>query len=411
MKKKILVSLMAVIGVTINIGFAQWKNTGFSGVTVRKIEVKEGNIFAGTESNGAYLSADNGSSWNSLNNDPLTATTTVMAFAFKDTNIFAGTWGPGILCSPDSGLSWTNLTNGMAQAGIYSVAVCKDGSILVGTVGNGIYRSTNDGSSWSMVRSVRAYVILTDSTAVYVGTDQGFYRSVNNGADWIEVNNGISGDRVILTIVKNGDALFAGTNGNGVWYSTNVDSGWVAANTGLPGNGSGGMLPITAIAVYENNIFAGTSGSGVYVSKDKGLHWIAVNDGLSYQNIRSLGINRDTLFASTFLGGIWSRPVSEITTAVEKNNETIPDQFVLEQNYPNPFNPSTTFHFILPYRLFVSLKIYDVMGKEIATVVSEEMHSGIYERRWNALGVSSGIYFYRLQAGSFSETKKLVLIK
>jgi len=87
------------------------------------------------------------------------------------------------------------------------------------------------------------------------------------------------------------------------------------------------------------------------------------------------------------------------------------DKMHLLQNYPNPFNPSTTISFSLPRRSFVTLKIYDVIGREIATIVSEELSAGNYSRSWNASNMSNGVYFYRLQADQFSETKKLFLLR
>jgi plastocyanin len=98
-------------------------------------------------------------------------------------------------------------------------------------------------------------------------------------------------------------------------------------------------------------------------------------------------------------------------TGVKTTGTTMPDKFILMQNYPNPFNPSTKISFTLTSHSFVSLKIYDLLGKEVATVVSEEMPAGSYSKQWNAANMQSGIYFYRLNAGSFTETKKLVLLK
>ena len=85
--------------------------------------------------------------------------------------------------------------------------------------------------------------------------------------------------------------------------------------------------------------------------------------------------------------------------------------FGLSQNYPNPFNPSTTISFSIPSKSFVSLKIFDQLGREVSTIVSEEMSAGSYSRQWNAANLPSGVYFYRLQAGSFIETKKLILLR
>ncbi|HSW55220.1 MAG TPA: T9SS type A sorting domain-containing protein, partial [Ignavibacteriaceae bacterium] len=83
----------------------------------------------------------------------------------------------------------------------------------------------------------------------------------------------------------------------------------------------------------------------------------------------------------------------------------------LEQNYPNPFNPSTTLSFVIGHRSFVTLKVYDVLGNEVATLVDEYKPAGEYEVEFVASGLTSGIYFYKLQAGSFVEARKMILMK
>ena len=98
-------------------------------------------------------------------------------------------------------------------------------------------------------------------------------------------------------------------------------------------------------------------------------------------------------------------------TDVKTINGIIPDNFILMQNYPNPFNPTTTISFSLPYKSFVSLKVFDALGREVTTLVDEELSAGDHSRLWNGGNMSSGIYFYSLQAGSFTETKKLILLK
>lgn len=103
---------------------------------------------------------------------------------------------------------------------------------------------------------------------------------------------------------------------------------------------------------------------------------------------------------------------TQIITDVSNSHEVLFTQnFQLSQNYPNPFNPSTTISFHVPFRSFVTLKIFDCLGREIVKLASEEFSSGNYSREWNAINLPNGVYFYRLQAGSFSETKKLVLLK
>jgi acetyl esterase/lipase len=98
-------------------------------------------------------------------------------------------------------------------------------------------------------------------------------------------------------------------------------------------------------------------------------------------------------------------------TSVGTEERNTPTRFSLSQNYPNPLNPLTTITFTLPVKSFVTLKVFDSLGRVVSTLVSEEMLPGTYSRLWNAEGVPSGTYFYRLQAGSCVETKKLVLIK
>jgi len=99
-------------------------------------------------------------------------------------------------------------------------------------------------------------------------------------------------------------------------------------------------------------------------------------------------------------------------TGVENTQASLsPELCGLNQNYPNPFNPSTNISFHLPSRSFVTLKIYNVVGCEVATLVHEELSGGDHTQQWNAYNISSGIYFYRLQAGGFTETKKLVLLR
>ncbi len=100
----------------------------------------------------------------------------------------------------------------------------------------------------------------------------------------------------------------------------------------------------------------------------------------------------------------------------EYTNEVIieisqPDFFLLKQNYPNPFNPSTIISWQLPETKFVTLKIYDVMGNEVASLINEEKQAGNYEVQFNATDLSSGIYYYKLVAGDFIDVKKMILLK
>jgi sugar lactone lactonase YvrE len=103
--------------------------------------------------------------------------------------------------------------------------------------------------------------------------------------------------------------------------------------------------------------------------------------------------------------------VSNLPVSVEDENNFVADDFSLEQNYPNPFNPSTSIKYRVSSISNVSLKVYDVLGNEVSTLVNEEKQAGSYEVKFEAAGLSSGIYFYKLQAGSLVETKKMILLR
>ena len=110
-----------------------------------------------------------------------------------------------------------------------------------------------------------------------------------------------------------------------------------------------------------------------------------------------------------------SRGIAVLTVETSVTNEeeiiNTPTDFVLNQNYPNPFNPTTTISFSIPFSGFTSLNVYDILGNEVATLVNEEKPAGNYEVSFNASSLPSGTYFYRIQAGLFIETRKMILMK
>ena len=102
------------------------------------------------------------------------------------------------------------------------------------------------------------------------------------------------------------------------------------------------------------------------------------------------------------------------STGITVLNENIPNDFVLQQNYPNPFNPVTSIEFSIPKSEFITLKVYNILGEEVATLVSERLTTGKYKYEWDAsrpAGIASGVYLYRLQAGAYVETSKMILMR
>jgi predicted GH43/DUF377 family glycosyl hydrolase len=101
----------------------------------------------------------------------------------------------------------------------------------------------------------------------------------------------------------------------------------------------------------------------------------------------------------------------DLITGITKDRSELPSTFALEQNFPNPFNPSTTIEYQIPKQSLVSLRIFDLLGREVATLINETKQAGTYKVRWDASRLSSGVYFYSIMAGVYRETKRMVLLK
>ena len=132
---------------------------------------------------------------------------------------------------------------------------------------------------------------------------------------------------------------------------------------------------------------------------------VILTSGKYYLEVEAQPTSYSWMFPYSFK--LHSTPV----TNVENNIAQVPEGYRLLQNYPNPFNPTTNISFHIPSNAYVSLKIYDVLGKEVVNLISAEMEAGEHSVTWDASRMTSGIYFYHLKSGSFSETKKLILLK
>ena len=117
-----------------------------------------------------------------------------------------------------------------------------------------------------------------------------------------------------------------------------------------------------------------------------------------------------SFFASRALCGVVRYVVNTIS-GIGKIGTEIPDGYRLEQNYPNPFNPVTTIEYAIPVSSNLTLKVYNELGREVATLVNGEYSAGIYRVSWDATGLASGVYFYNLKAGNFTQTKKMLIVK
>jgi hypothetical protein len=122
------------------------------------------------------------------------------------------------------------------------------------------------------------------------------------------------------------------------------------------------------------------------------------------------GIGRVNSALNIHKAGFWYQ-AGNIITSIESISNFLPKEFRLEQNYPNPFNPQTTIAFALPMSSFVTLKLFDIRGREVASLVDEELQPGEHKVVFDANGLSSGVYFFRIQTVGFVMTRKLMLLK
>jgi photosystem II stability/assembly factor-like uncharacterized protein len=397
---------------------------------------------------GIFISNDNGLSW--LKSNSGLSFPDINSLAFIDNKIFAGTYNQGLFLSSNKGAEWNYL--GLIKDNVCGSAVI-DKNLFIGTSGKGILLSTDLGSTWGysnngLTNAGDLHVFIFDGTNFYAGSNSGVFLSNDKGYNWAAINNGLR-DLLVSSLAINGSILFAGTSGYGsVYRTTNQGVSWssiVIPNSGggvsslamvgnnlFAGIGSGGMfkstdngatwdsvnmglanLYVTSLLAINGNLFASVWNNGIILSTDSGTNWKQVASGIpSLGYISTLATNGIDLFAGGYSNAIWFRPLSEmITSVINSPQKVIPDRFSFEQNYPNPFNPSTVIKYSIPKASLVSMKVYDILGNDIATLVNENKPAGTYELTWNASNLPSGIYFYRIQAGSFIDTKKMILLK
>ncbi len=212
------------------------------------------------------------------------------------------------------------------------------------------------------------------------------------------------------------------------WVGTNQGLAKVNANTGTyqfysPSNSQIPGESITPLAVtpdgklwFANFGSTSTSTYGLcwFDGTNFGIFPQQQTGGLPHAQIYDLEVkniqNGYELWISCASRGV---AVLKVETGVTNQEEIIntPTDFVLNQNYPNPFNPTTTISFSIPSSEFISLKVYDILGNEVATLVNEEKPAGEYDVTFDASTLTSGVYLYRLRAGNYTEIKKMILMK
>ena len=297
------------------------------------------------------------------------------AFTWIDSTLYAAT-NYGVFSSANNGGNWQIDTAGFGFQQIYPGQI--SGIAGITAVGSKLYTIT---ASWGGV-----FTFSADSNA------------------WVPIGLDTVWGYAVTSIDTN---VFAGTP-RGVYLYSGSGKTWLPRTAGLPD-----YLPYCILATADTLLFAytGLRDDGIYMSSDLGQHWVLINDSLFNGGMVHTLVTTKSYFIAGAQNGAWRIPLSEVVTAVNDVPHHFPARYAFSQNYPNPFNPTTTISFVLASRSFVSLKVFDLLGREVSTIVSEELQAGSYRWTWNAGSNASGVYFYRLQAGTYTETKKLMLLR
>ncbi len=377
---------------------------------------------------------------------------------------------PKIFRTTDGGLNWlpvpvTGITNE-----IFCVwAITNDVAFVGEGVVNGgakLLRTTNAGVNWSVILTTGPTNGHFTGLAFTKGIGNRFglaiaeriYRSSNFGNNWVELNPGtvgVSNAQNSLMIVDNEFYGFGLNNGAARIRLTTDNSGsWSTKNVNVTGNYTSAiafhtnkLLGVAATSTSLPIIGRTTDGGTTWTNIDVGsnvtgtcyLTWIpytpvvyilgqngtikrSTDNGLTWVVTPTPGVTNLTHFDFYHLANVvYGYAVSSNGNVIKLadtlailtglNNNQIPSEFALGQNYPNPFNPSTTISYSIASAVNVRLTVLDAIGREVDVLVNENKTAGNYEATWNAVNFSSGIYFYRIEAGDFTDTKKLILLK
>ena len=409
---------------------AQWvKTKGLSGVQIRCLVSNGTNLYAGTKDSGIYLFKNNEDTWLPVNSG--LENTNIHSIAFDRLNIFAAS-DKGISRSTDNGGSWStvdstlrsNLADWGREGG--GTRLFFNGSkLFAGTVNYGIssgggtyygyiYVSDNYGSSWTRVppwfwaqyasfAAIGNKVIACfSSIGNHNGFSNNFYQSTDVDTTWLHISS-ISVPIITLSILDN--IIFSGSASMGIFVSKNNGLNWTPSDSGLFDTSS-----VYSFSICNGDVFAGTS-QGVFLSKNKGAYWTSVNFGLPQNpTTRSLTVSGTNLFATIDSNGIWRRSLSEMVGVIKLNAQIEPqnfDFFNLKTPYRSHHNAVISFS--LGHTEQVSVKLYDLSGHEVATIINKQFDFGSHSLTWNTENIVTGFYTVRMQAGRNSYAKSILI--
>jgi photosystem II stability/assembly factor-like uncharacterized protein len=385
--------------------------------TSRPVVSSNGNVYSVYKSK-LYRSVDKGLNWNVVR-DPAAGTLVV-----NGDNLYT-TSTSGIVRSTNSGNDWTYHSSGIPGSHIPKLSSVgfANSKLYAGFNGvrarmhlpavweqGGVYISNNNGETWSAFNSglpteggvhSPVYTITAEGNIVIIYTASGRFSLINNS--WVNIGNGFPADTYISTIfIYNDDVIFITNTGLYISHDKGVTK--EEFNSGLTGLTN----YLTTLFSYDDGLYVFASDDMNTVYKYEGEHWNEVDfplpENLVFTSLQSVEKN---IYAGTYDNGIW-----RYDPAPTGNGDiTNPVEYKLSQNFPNPFNPGTLINYQLAENGQVQIKVYDVLGKEVVTLVNENKQAGKYQIRFDASSLPSGVYFYRIITDRFSETKKMMLLR
>jgi len=371
---------------------------GIISTDVRTMITDGNNVYAGTYGNGIYKGTNEGASWTKVN-DGLTSFY-VNDFIIDNNIVYTAT-NRGIFISSNAGTNWTETGFSQFNTGSMSISLTESDEIYTGTWSDGVYKTDIENFDWTKVIEIPdnqiIWSVLSKDSCILIG-GYGIYYSPDLGINWARVD---SFDNEIYSLaVTDAGSYIAGSNGK-LYKSEDQGESWrlVFSET---------SDYFKDIIVNDSTIFAASRGQGVFVSIDDGENWQVSSDGLLSEDVISLcADNKNTIYAGTFRYGIFS--TNEVSN-VEYIPSPIPQNYLLD-NYPNPFNPTTKISFAISKSSNITLTVYDALGSKVSTLIDDFIEAGNYSVSFDASDLASGIYFYRLTSDTFSETKKMVLLR
>lgn len=381
--------------------------------------INKDTFFICTDSGRIYKTIDGDKSWKLINVANSSSWITKITFPSSTTGYLISEYPSKFYKTTDSGDNWfvIDITFPLNPKDIYFV------NINTGYLSNfyNVLKTTNGGLTWDTTGYTADYrnlygIFFNDEFTGFVGgvtqptiffIDGWIWKTTNGGMNWNFVFH--TSDNIFIggfSFINSMTGYACGSFGN-IFKTTNGGDNW---STYILSNN-----PNLGSIYANNNTTAYTCGlRGLYKTSNSGTNWTNTNIQNKYYS-EIIFINNDTGYVVGEDGIIFKTTTGGNTVDINLISNEVPEKISLSQNYPNPFNPQTKIRFAVPVNsnnALVNIKVYDIVGKEVAVIVNETLNDGEYEVTFNGNNLPSGIYFYSLNIdGQFIDSKKMMLIK